>query len=78
MSAWLLVWLLVGLATTAALVACLIALVRQGLILGRTVRRVNDELAPLTDAIARESARAGERAASLRMPVRGRRRSRLG
>jgi hypothetical protein len=41
------VWLVVGLVTTVAVLAMLVALVRQGLLIGRAVRRMNDEFAPL-------------------------------
>jgi hypothetical protein len=71
MSAWLLVWLVIGLVSTAALVACLAFLAYHGILLGRTARRVQVELRPLTDELARESAAVSRRAASLRRPEHG-------
>jgi hypothetical protein len=71
-STWLLVWLVVGLVTTAALAACAIWLVRHVMLLGRTVGRVQEELAPLAEEISRGSARASDRAAGLRMPPKAR------
>ncbi|HEU4355030.1 MAG TPA: hypothetical protein VFT27_05525 [Actinomycetota bacterium] len=41
------VWLTVGLVATVAVLAMLVALVRHGLLIGRSVRRMNDEFAPL-------------------------------
>lgn len=73
MSTWLVVWLVVGLVTLVAVAAFAIFLVRHVLILGRTAGRMQDELAPLAQEISRESARAGDRAANLRMPSKGKR-----
>ncbi|HET9723460.1 MAG TPA: hypothetical protein VFR44_06415 [Actinomycetota bacterium] len=41
------VWLTVGLVTMMAVLAMLVALVRQGLLIGRSVRRMSDEFAPV-------------------------------
>jgi hypothetical protein len=74
-STWLVVWLVVGLVTTAALVATAVWLVRHVILVGRSMGRVQEELGPLTEEISRASARASERAASLRMPSHGKRRT---
>lgn len=41
------VWLTVGLVATLSVLAMLVALVRHGLLIGRSVRRMSDEFAPL-------------------------------
>lgn len=41
------VWLTIGLVSVVAVLAMLVALVRQGILIGRAVRRLNDEFAPL-------------------------------
>jgi hypothetical protein len=74
-STWLVVWLVVGLVTTAALVATAVWLVRHVILVGRSLGQVQEELGPLTEEISRESARGSERAASLRMPSSGKRRT---
>jgi len=56
------VWIAVGLTTTVAIIAVLIALVRHALLLGRTLRRFQEEVQPIADEIAAE----GERASSTR------------
>jgi fatty acid desaturase len=74
-STWLVVWLVVGLVSTAALAAFGIWMVRHVTLLIRTMGRVQEELTPIAEEISRESARASERAASLRMPPRTGRRT---
>lgn len=75
MSTWLVVWLVVGLVTTAALVATAVWLVRHVILVGRSMGRLQEELGSITEEISRASAHASERAASLRMPSRGKRRT---
>ncbi len=41
------VWLTIGLVSIVAVLAMVVALVRHGILIGRAVRRVNDEFAPL-------------------------------
>jgi hypothetical protein len=49
------VWLTIGLVTVVAVAAMLVALVRQGILIGRAVRRMNDESAPLLAEIQTRS-----------------------
>jgi len=44
---WLLVWFVIGIVSTVAVIAFLIALIRHLLVLGRTARRMQDELSPI-------------------------------
>ena len=76
MNPWILVWLIVAIVTTSALIAFGIALGRHVLILGRTVKRFQDEVQPVAEEIAASSNRASEKAASLQVPSRPARRSR--
>jgi hypothetical protein len=73
---WILVWLIVAIVTTAALIAFGIALGRHVLILGRTVKRFQEEVQPVAEEIAAGSDRASRKAASLQVPSRSPRRSR--
>jgi len=56
------VWIAIGLTTTVAIIAVLIALVRHALLLGRTLRRFQEEVQPIADEIAAEGERASSRA----------------
>ena len=53
-------WFVVGIVSTVAVLACLIGLLRHLLVLGRTVKQLQDEVRPIADEISRE--RASERA----------------
>ncbi len=66
MSTWLLVWFVVGIVTTVAMVGFLVALARHALLLGRTARRMQEEVAPLTQQITADVDRAGRRTSTLR------------
>jgi hypothetical protein len=68
---WILVWLIVSIVTTTALIAFGIALGRHALILGRSVRRFQEEVQPVAEEIASGSSRAAEKAASLQPPTQG-------
>jgi hypothetical protein len=48
-----------------AVAVCLIGLVRHVLILGRTVRQLQDELLPIANDLSRQGALAGEHGASI-------------
>ena len=76
MNPWILVWLIVAIVTTAALIAFGIALGRHALILGRSVKRFQDEVQPVAEEIAAGSNRASEKAAALQVQHRRPRRSR--
>jgi hypothetical protein len=65
------VWFIVALVTTAAMIVFAIALVRHGLIVGRTARQFQEEAQPVVDEISRQAQRASDRAGSLQ-PPRGR------
>ena len=65
MGTWLLVWFVIGIVSTIAVLAFLIALIRHMVVLGRTARRMQDELAPIAQEIATQGDRASERASRL-------------
>ena len=65
MGTWLLVWFVIGIVSTIAVLAFLIALIRHMVVLGRTARRMQDELAPIAPEIATQGDRASERASRL-------------
>ncbi|HEY5905604.1 MAG: hypothetical protein ACAH81_03380 [Actinomycetota bacterium] len=65
MGTWLLVWFVIGIVSTVAVIAFLIALIRHLLVLGRTARRMQDELSPIVQEISSEGARASDRASRL-------------
>lgn len=58
MSATAIVWIAVGATTTIAIVAVVIALARHVLLLGRTLRRFQDEVQPVAEEVAARSAHA--------------------
>ncbi len=60
MAPWLVVWFTVGIVSTIAILACLIGLMRHMLVLGRTVRRFQEEAQPIADDLAREGQRASQ------------------
>lgn len=68
MSGWLLVWLVIGLVTTAALLAATIGLIRQLLVVGRALKRFQEEAQPLAEDVAAGGRRASKRGASLGPP----------
>lgn len=65
MGTWILVWFVIGIITTIAVLAFLIALIRHLLVLGRTARRMQDEMAPIVQEISSQGARASDRASRL-------------
>jgi ABC-type protease/lipase transport system fused ATPase/permease subunit len=70
MSTWILVWFVVALVSTVALIVCAIALVRHGLILGRTAKQFQEEAQPEVDEISRQAQKASRHASSLPVPQR--------
>jgi hypothetical protein len=62
---WLVVWFVIGIVSAAAVLACMVALIRHLLVLGRTARRMQDELAPIVQEISERGERASRRAADL-------------
>jgi len=67
---WVVVWLVVAIVTTAALIAFAIALGRHVLVLGRTVRRFQEEVQPIAGDVSRQGSRASDHAAKLHPPGR--------
>jgi hypothetical protein len=67
-STWLVVWFTIGIVSTIAVLAFLAALIRHLLVLGRTARRMQDELSPVVREISAERMRAGDRASRLSSP----------
>jgi hypothetical protein len=65
---WLTWWFILGGAVAVVLVAFLVALIRQVFLLGRTARRMQEELSPITRDISSQAARASSRAGSLKPP----------
>ena len=57
MTDWLTWWFILGGAVAVVFVAFLIALIRQVFLLGRTARRMQEELSPITRDISSEQGR---------------------
>jgi hypothetical protein len=74
MSTWLVVWLVITLLSILALGAVLIGLVRQALVLMRSVSRFTEEVGPMAAEIGREGERAADRGSKLQPPARSSRR----
>ncbi len=70
MSTWLVVWLVLTLLSILALAAVLAGLVRQALVLMRSVSRFTEEVGPLAAEIGREGERASTRGSNLQPPGR--------
>jgi hypothetical protein len=60
------VWLAISLVTLLAVAAMLVALVRQGLLVGRAARRMNDEVTPITSEIQSMTAASQARRSAMR------------
>lgn len=71
MAPWLVVWFVVGIVSTVAIAACAIGLARHLMILGRAVKAFQEEVQPIADDLARESARVSETTASMSARRRG-------
>lgn len=59
------VWIIVGVVSTLAIAVVLVGLIRHVLLLGRTLRRFQEEVQPIAEDIAAEGERASSRAGSL-------------
>jgi len=70
MSTWLVVWLVLTSLSILALIAVLAGLVRQALVLSRSLSRFTEEVGPLAAEIGREGERASERGSHLEAPGR--------
>ena len=62
---WLIIWFVIGIVSTIAVLAFLTALIRHLMVLGRTARRMQDELAPISQEISEQGTRASNRASRL-------------
>ena len=62
------VWIIVGLVSTLAIAVVFFGLVRHVFLLGRTLRRFQEEVQPIAEDIAAEGERASSRAAGLSSP----------
>jgi membrane protein required for beta-lactamase induction len=67
---WLTWWFILGGAVAVVLIAFLIALIRQVFLLGRTARRMQEELSPVVHDISSQAARASARSSSMKPPGR--------
>jgi hypothetical protein len=62
---WLVTWFVIAIVSTVAVLACLIGLLRHLLVLGRTVKQLQEEMQPITDDLSRERQRAGDHVAAI-------------
>ena len=74
MSAWLVVWLVLTALSILAVTAVLVGLVRQALVVSRSLSRFSEEVGPLAAEIGREGDRAADRGTHLETPGRAPRR----
>jgi Sec-independent protein translocase protein TatA len=65
---WVFVWLLLALVVTVVVLVFAVSLGRHAVIVGRTARRFQDEIAPAASEVSREAAAASERAQRLEVP----------
>jgi hypothetical protein len=70
MSTWLVVWLVLTALSILALIAVLVGLVRQALVVSRSLSRFSEEVGPLAAEIGREGDRAADRGSHLETPGR--------
>ena len=70
---WVFVWLLLGILSTLVFVVFAVSLGRQGLIIGRTARRFQEEVGPIAQDLSREGSETADRAQALHVPRRTRR-----
>lgn len=70
MSTWLVVWLVLTSLSILALAAVLVGLVRQALVLSRSLSRFTEEVGPLAAEIGREGDHASQRASRIEPPGR--------
>ena len=68
MSTWILVWLVLTILSIVALGALLIGLVRQALVLSRSLSRFTHEVGPLTSEIGDQTDRVAGHGADRRGP----------
>lgn len=68
MTNWLLWWFVIAILTSVAMIAFVVALVRHVLLLGRTARRMQEEVSPIANEISAGVDRAGSKASSFQAP----------
>lgn len=68
MNTWLLVWFVIAIVTTVAMVAFIVALVRHVFLLGRTARRMQEEIAPIAQEITTGVDRASRKTSAMQPP----------
>jgi hypothetical protein len=64
-ASWLVTWFVIGIVSTVAILACLVGLIRHMLILGRSVKLLQEEIQPIADDVAREGQKASEHSAAI-------------
>jgi hypothetical protein len=66
---WLLVWLVVAMLVPLVAIAALVAaLVRHGIVVGRSVQRLQAEVSPIAEEISRETTAQQQRLSGLKVP----------
>jgi hypothetical protein len=70
MTTWLVVWLVLTLLSILALTAVLAGVVRNALVLSRSIGRFSEEVGPLAAEIGQEGGRAADRGSNLQQPTR--------
>ena len=68
MNTWLLVWLVVAIVTTLVIVAFVVAMIRHVLLLGRTARRMQEEIAPIAQEITTGVDQASRKTSAMQPP----------
>ncbi|MEA2554777.1 MAG: hypothetical protein QOI60_108 [Actinomycetota bacterium] len=68
MSTWVTVWFVIGLISASAVVICLVGLVKHLLVLNRTLKVFQEEVAPVAAEIAAGSSRASSTVSNLTPP----------
>lgn len=69
MSTWVTVWFVIGLISATAVVVCLVGLAKHLLVLNRTLKVFQEEVAPVAAEIAAGGSRASSTAANLKPPT---------
>jgi len=64
-ASWIVVWFVIGIVSTVAILACLVGLLRHLLILGRSVKQLQEEIQPIAAELSSEGRKAGERTSAI-------------
>jgi hypothetical protein len=62
---WLVTWFVVGIVSTIAVLACLIGLLRHLLVLGRTLKQLQEDVRPISQDLSREQRRASQHVSAI-------------